>query len=99
MKRYDVITLITESDTTHGVFDTVTETTRDVFCEIRSVGRSEVYQALALGINATIVFVLAISDDYQNEKELIYNNVRYRVIRTYVSDDGIELTCEVKENG
>lgn len=99
MKRYDVISLITESDTAHGVFDTVTETTRDVFCEVRSVGRNEVYQALAVGIKATIVFVLTVAYDYQNEKELIYNDTRYRIIRTYVSDDGIELTCEVKENG
>ena len=95
MKRYDVVTLITEADTVHGVFEAPTETTRDVFCEVRSVGRNEVYQALAVGINVSIVFVLAIAEDYQNEKELIYNNVRYRIVRTYVSDDGIELTCEV----
>lgn len=95
MKRYDVVTLITESNTVHGVFDEPTETTREVFCEVRSVGRNEVYQAMAVGINVSIVFVLSIAEDYQNEKELIYKNVRYRVIRTYVSDDGIELTCEV----
>lgn len=95
MKRYDVITLITEASTVHGVFDEPTETTRDVFCEVRSVGRNEVYQAMAVGINVSIVFVLTLAEDYQNEKELIYNNVRYRIVRTYVSDDGIELTCEV----
>lgn len=96
MKRYDVINLITESDSEHGVFENVTETPRQVFCEVRSVGRTEVYQAMAVGVNVSIVFVLSVDADYQGEKELTYNNVRYRVVRTYVHDDEIELTCEVK---
>lgn len=95
MRRYDVLQLVSESVREHGVFDNPSETTRQVFCEVQSVGRSEFYQASAIGITVSIVFVLTVDADYQNEKEVIYKGQRYRVIRTYVSDDGIELTCEV----
>lgn len=95
MKRYDAIQLIAETPSVHGVFETPIEETRTVLCEVRSVTRNEVYQAMAVGVNASIVFVLAIAEDYNDEKELLYKGKRYRVIRTYVADDGIELTCEV----
>ena len=98
MKRYDVIDLVRENQTVHGVYETPEESLHRVFCEVRSVTRSEVYQALAVGVNASIVFVLSLAEDYNGEKECVYKNVRYRIIRTYMSDDGIELTCEV-QNG
>lgn len=94
MKRYDVVELITEAPTVHGVFEDPVQTTRQVYVEVRSVSRSEWYSANAQNINATIVFVLTVEADYQGEKELYYHDLKYRVIRTYVSDDGIELTCE-----
>lgn len=95
MKRYDVAELIAETPKVHGVFEPPIESTREVFCEVRSVSRSEVYQGMAVGVTPTVIFVLSIDEDYQNEKELIYHGERYRVIRTYIADDGIELTCEV----
>lgn len=96
MKRYDVCQLISESPTAHGVFDTATETATTVFCEIKSATRNEAYQSMAVGANASVVFVLSVDADYNNQKEVSYNNTRYRVIRTYLADDGIELVCEVK---
>lgn len=95
MKRYDIINLISEKVREHGVFDPPSETSRQVFCEVRSVGRNEFYQANAVGITVSVVFVLTVDADYQNEKSIVYHGDRYRVVRTYVSDDGIELTCEV----
>lgn len=95
MKRYDVVELIEEDKTVHGVFDTPKETVRTTFCEVRSASRNEAYQAMAIGKNVTVVFVLTVEADYANEKELYYHGTRYRVVRTYVSDDGIELSCEV----
>ena len=95
MKRYDAIELIVETPSVHGVFETPIESTRTVLCEVRSVTRNEVYQAMAVGVNASIVFVLSLAEDYNDEKECLYKGKRYRVIRTYVADDGIELTCEV----
>ena len=98
MKRYDVIELIEEDDSVHGAFDQAIETVRTTFCEVRSATRSEAYQAMAIGMNVSVVFVLTVEADYANEKELYYHGTRYRVVRTYVSDDGIELSCEV-QNG
>ena len=95
MKRYSVVELIQEDDSVHGVFDPATETVRPTFCEVRSVGRSEVYSAMAIGFNVSVVFVLALDAEYNGEKSLNYEGKRYKVVRTYVSDDGIELTCEV----
>lgn len=94
MQKYDVITLIQENPEAHGVFDNPQETGKTVYCEVRSASRSEVYSAMAIGLNPQYVFVLAIEEDYANEKDVIYHNKRYKVIRTYVSNDGIELTVE-----
>lgn len=95
MKRYDVIELISEAPAVHGVFEQPVQETRQVFCEVRSVSRSEWYSAQAQNIQADIVFVLTVDADYDNEKELLFHEKKYRVIRTYMSDDGIELTCEL----
>ena len=95
MKRYDTIDLIVEEPTVHGVFENPEQETRTVFVEVRSVSRSEWYSAQAQNIQADIVFVMTVDADYNNEKELVYHDQKYRVIRTYVSDDGIELTCEL----
>ena len=99
MKRYDTIQLIGEAPVVRGVFASSTPTVREVFCEIRSVNRNELYQARAIGLDPTFIFALAIAEDYQGEKELIYNGVQYSVIRTYVTDDGIEITAEVSKRG
>lgn len=94
MKRYDVIDLINEAPSVHGVFENPIQETHRVYVEVRSVSRSEWYSASAQNIQADIVFVLTVDADYNAEKELYYHDEKYRVIRTYISDDGIELTCE-----
>lgn len=95
MMRADVIDLITETESAHGVHDTVTETARTVYCTVRSVTRSEFYNALNAGVQPEYVFVLALSDEYQGERVVRYHGQKYRVVRTYVTeDDGIEITCE-----
>lgn len=94
MQKYDVITLIQEDPEAHGVFDAPQETGKTVYCEVRSASRSETYSAMAIGLNPQYVFVLSIEEDYNNEKDVIYHGDRYKVIRTYVSNDGIELTVE-----
>lgn len=94
MKRYDVVELIVEVPTVHGVFEEPLQETRQVYVEVRSVSRSEWYSANAQNIQADIVFVLTVDADYQGEKELYWHEKKYRVIRTYMTEDGIELTCE-----
>ena len=101
MMRADVIYLITESERTHGVHDTVTDSERMVYCTVESVTRSEFYTALNVGIQPSLVFRLALAEDYQGERFVKYHNQKYRVVRTYMTDDdGIEITVERSdENG
>ena len=92
MQKYDVITLVHEAEA-HGVHDTTQERKRYVMCEVRSVGRTEFYTALNAGYEPQIVFVLALAEDYDDERLVIYHGKAYRVIRTYVTaSDGIEIT-------
>ena len=95
MNRADVIQLITENRTGHGVHEAVTETTRTVMCEVSSVRRSEYYTALNAGFQPEYVFTLALAEDYQNERLVMFHGQKFRVVRTYLTeDDGIEITVE-----
>lgn len=90
----DVITLVSESPAAHGVLDEITETQKQVFCTVRSVGMSEAYQAMSNGLHPQFVFILSDYADYDGEKVAIYNGKRYRVIRTYRQNQGLEMTVE-----
>ena len=101
MVRADVISLVTETNSAHGVHETITENEREVMAEIRSVTRSEYYNALNAGVQPEIVFKLALDADYQDEHFLRFRGKKYRVVRTYLTNDGgIEITAERSdENG
>lgn len=90
----DTIELIEEIPYAHGVFDTITETSRQVFCTVRSVGMNESYTARANGLNPQLVFVLSDYSDYQGEKICVYAGKRFRIVRTYRNNQSIELTVE-----
>ncbi len=95
MMRQDVLTLISETPAAHGIFNTPTEETRDVFCSVLSVGYNEYYKALEQDLHPVFVFVLADYAEYQGEKICKYHDVRYRVVRTYITpQQTIELTVE-----
>lgn len=98
MVRADVITLIGETPGAHGVFDPPSETLNDVPCTVRSVGYNEFYAARNAGIQPTVVFVLALAEDYAGEKIVEWRGSRYRVVRTWMQGDGIEITCEPATN-
>ena len=101
MTRADVIVLITENRTGHGVHEVVTDTERTVMCNVESVRRNEYYTALNAGFMPEYVFKLALSADYRNERIVKYHGQKFRVVRTYLTeDDGIEITVERSdENG
>ena len=101
MVRADVIGLVTEVNSAHGVHETINESVREVLAEIRSVTRSEYYNALNAGVQPELVFKLALDADYQDEHFLRYGGKRYRIVRTYLTGDGgIEITAERSdENG
>ncbi len=90
----DVLTLISENPAAHGVFETVTETSRQVYCSVRTVGMTEAYTAMSHGLHPEFVFTLSDWSDYEGEKLCEYHGVRYRIIRTYRANQGIELTVE-----
>ena len=94
MIRADVITLIGESPASHGLYDTYTAVERQVFAERRSVGMREAYTAASVGLHPEIVFRLELAEDYQGERRLTWNNTSYKIVRTYLDGDGIELVCE-----
>lgn len=95
MIRADELILITENRTGHGVHEAVTDTERTVMCTVESVRRNEYYTALNAGFRPEYVFRLALSADYQNERLVKFHGQKFRVVRTYLTeDDGIEITAE-----
>lgn len=94
MTRDDVCELVAESPETHGVFENRTETHRPVFCQILSIGRYDYWRAKDNNMDLDLVFRLSHAIDYQGERWIIFNGDRYKIDRTYVTDDGgIELTA------
>lgn len=93
MIRDDVLYLIDEAPAAHGIFDKPQETQTMVYCQVRSVSRSEFWRAFENGIEPELVFVLSEYADYQGQKVLLYNGKRYRVVRTYVTQHAVELTA------
>jgi len=65
-----------------------------VFAEIRSVGMKEFYQAQTAGSKPEIKFVITDYMDYQGQKYLIHNDIRYKILRTYrTGNNELEITC------
>lgn len=66
----------------------------EVLCKIRSVGRTEFYQAQQAKLNPEIVFIVK-AYEYSGQDTVKYQSERYKVIRTYQSDfEEVELVCE-----
>lgn len=90
----EVLTLIKRTQAADDYGDLVTtETARDVFARLGSIGQKEFYQAQALGFQAEIKFVLADYWDYDFESVVQHNDQRYRVLRTYRTGQELELIC------
>ena len=67
-------------------------TERKVYCDIRSIRQSEFYQARAEGFKPEIMVVMK-NAEYKNENHFKYKDKLYRVARTYIKGDIIEITC------
>ena len=94
----DVIYLIQQDPDPHGFTDPVTETKQMVYVTVRSVGHTEVYEAMTQGMRPTLIFKLNNFLDYNGERCCEYRGQRYRVIRTYRAGMTIELTVEEAPN-
>lgn len=91
--RSDTITLVSRSQP-RGVFDEDSPVTVEIPCMVRSVTRSEAYQAKSVGLDPTIVFVVNVAEDYSGQKTVKYHGQTYRVVRTYQQGFSLELVCE-----
>ena len=65
-----------------------------VFAEIKSIGQSEFYQAQTNGKKPEIKFKISDYMDYQSQRYLLHDGVRYSILRTYrPSNNELEITC------
>lgn len=97
MDRSNVISLIKETKTQDDILQWVSvESSRNVFCDVRSVTQSEWFEAGRNGIQPSFIFVMN-RWEYEDEKIVEYNGKRYGVFRTYMGrNESIELHCEEK---
>ena len=65
-----------------------------IYCGVKSIGRTEYYNAAATGLRPEIIFVVH-AYEYDEQKQIRFDGVEYRVMRTYEVDfEELELTCE-----
>ena len=95
MMKANVVDLIMESPYAGGVGTEPSETKRTVYCTVKSIGMQEAYQAMGIGLNPELKVILRHDFEYKGEDLCELNKVRYKIIRTYVTEaDGIELTLQ-----
>lgn len=98
MDKSDIVTLeapkYKQDATSQFVPDGVT--TRDIFCNIQNVKRSEWLAAAQKGLKASFCITVW-ADEYQGETVAILDGTRYGVYRTYrPNTEDIELYLEQK---
>lgn len=81
----DVITLIKDNEITHDEYgnEIITQTERDLFCQVFGVTRSEFYSAATANMHPELTVRLSEAADYEGETLARYNGVLYSIIRTY----------------
>lgn len=97
MDRSDVINLIsiTQQQDEYGQW-VDTPTSKQVFCQVESVGQREFFEAGRNGLNPQFKFTL-FGGDYNNEPLVEYKGNQYSVYRTYLTkSDKMELYVERK---
>lgn len=57
----------------------------EVYCNILSIGSNEFYQAQTVGVKPEIKISIADYYDYDDEQEVILDDFKYKVLRTYRS--------------
>lgn len=74
------------------------EETTEILCEIRSVTRSEFYNAAQSGLTPSLVLRISHAVDYNDQKLVEVEGDLYSVIRAYRAPDtdAVELTLQPK---
>ncbi|MEK5060485.1 phage head closure protein [Paenibacillus sp. FSL H7-0326] len=95
----DIVELISVTETHSGdnVFQ-LTETSRTVFTNKKTVNRDEYYKALTNDLRPKLSFEIR-SMEYSDEQKLRHNGLDYNIIRTYSrNDETVELICQAYED-
>lgn len=88
----EIVKLIKGIEESNELGDLVSvKTEREVFANIKSIGMKEKYEALSVGLNPELVFILPDYYEYQNEEKAEYDGVEYDIIRTYRTGRTIEV--------
>lgn len=65
-----------------------------ILCSVKSIGRNEFYSAATNGLKPEIIFIIH-SYEYDGQTEVEFNQLRYKVIRTFSSNfEELELIAE-----
>lgn len=97
MIRASAVTLISTLPDAHGIYDAPALEEREVACDVRSVSRTEAYEAMSHGLHPTWVLVLSDYAEYRGELACRFEGNLYKIIngRNYVRNDNkLELVIE-----
>lgn len=98
MDRSNVINLISQTYEIDEIGQRVpVETSRTVFCDVRSITRAEWFDAGRNGMQPTYIFTM-FAPDYENEKIVEFNGHRYGVYRTFRARNEV-MEVYVEEKG
>lgn len=97
MDRSNVVTLISETYAPDSIGQMIaTEVPSDVFCNVASVSQTEWFQGGQNGLKPEYK-VTMFAPDYNDQKLVEFNGVRYGIYRTYLrNDELLELYLERK---
>ena len=89
------LTLIQQTYTEDEICNQIpTEIKTIIYCGLKSIGRTEFYNAVANGLKPELIFSIN-KFEYSGEQLIEFEEKRYKVIRTYSENfEEIELTCE-----
>ena len=72
----------------------VPQKSEEIFAELLSISQTEFYQSQTSDKKPEIKFKITDYLDYQGQKYLIYENIRYKIMRTYrTQNNELEITC------
>lgn len=93
--RTEELTLIKKTFESDSIGNQVEKTEESiVFCEVKSISRTEFYQAAQSGMKPLAAFIIY-GFEYDNQEIVKHNNIEYKIIKTYkINENDLELTCE-----
>ena len=82
----DVITLVKQTMTTSAGGDSIpTETSREVFAKVESIGLKRKLEAQEAGLKLAYKFTLSDAYEYEDEEILEYRGTRYNIVNVYIN--------------